>query len=54
MKSLKKIALAAVGASLLAATAAFAAPYQGGWNSHGGYSQPAASHGPSRTVQPRR
>ncbi len=50
MKSLKKIALAAVGASLLAAPAAFAAPYQGGWNGHGGYSQPAASHAPARTV----
>ena len=53
MKTLKKIALAAVGASLLAAPAAFAAPYQG-WNNRSHYAPPAASHGQARYVQSRR
>ena len=47
MKSFKKIALAAVGASLLAAPAAFAAPYQG-WNNH--YAKPAPQRVVTRTV----
>ncbi len=53
MKTLKKIALAAVGASLLVAPAAFAAPAHG-YGGYGGYGRggpPAVSHAPARQVQ---